>query len=110
MKYLVLAIMLALAVPAFAADEVITFTPSAVTVLKDRNQNEYVRMVWGTEKELDGIKYSSGSTVNAYRELVAEAKKIKPGTQVTCVVSKRNYNGTVYYTVLAFKPTAAAKK
>jgi len=94
----------------FAADEVLTFNPSSVSVLKDRSGQEYVRMINGGVKELNGIKYSSGSTVNAYRENVAAAKKIKPGDTVTCVVSKKDYNGTVYYTVLAFAPTATAKK
>jgi hypothetical protein len=99
--------------PARAEDKVITFKPTSVTVAKDRNGSDYVRMIWGDTKELNGIKYSSGSTVNAYRENLEAAKKIKAGDTVTAVVSKKDYNGTSYYTVLAFgdaKQTAAVKK
>jgi hypothetical protein len=94
----------------FAADEALTFKPSSVTVSKDRNGQEYVRMIYGETRELNGIKYSTGASVNAYGENVAAAKKFKAGDTVSCVVSKKNYNGTIYYTVLAFAPTAPAKK
>lgn len=96
--------------PAKAEDMVITFKPSSVSVLKDRNGNEYVRMIWGQEKELNGVKYAAGASVNAYRELAAQAKLYKQGDTVTAVVSKKDYNGTEYYTVLAFDKTKTAKK
>lgn len=94
----------------FAAEESLTFKPSSVTVQKDRSGAEYVRMIYGETKQINGIKYSTGASVNAYRDNVTTAKQIKAGDTVTCIVSKKDYNGTVYYTVLAFAPTAAAKK
>lgn len=95
--------------PAFA-EEAITFKPSSVSVLKDRNGQEYVRMIWGQTKELNGVQYSTGSTVNAYGDMVSQAKQFKPGQEVTAVVQKREYNGTTYYTVLGFKSAGPAKK
>lgn len=98
------------ATPAVRAEEVITFKPSTVSVLKDRNGNDYVRMIWGRTAELNGVQYSTGSTVNAYGEMVTAAKQIKPGQEITAVVQKRDYQGSTYYTVLGLKPTAAKKQ
>ena len=98
------------ATPARAEDVVLKFKPSSVSILKDRSGNEYVRFIMPDSKELSGIRYSAGISVNAYREMVEQAKALKPGQEVTVVASKREYNGSTYYTILAFGGTTTAAK
>ena len=92
------------------ADELITFKPSSVTELKDKNGNAYVRMLWTKDSELNGVKYQKTTSVNAYRDMVPAAKLIKPGQEVTLVASKSFYQGREYYTVMGIGTTAAKKQ
>lgn len=88
------------------AEQPMTFKPDSVTVLKDKNGNEYVRMLISEKKNSSGISYTQSTTVNAYRELVPAASKIKPGSEVTAIVEKREYQGRTYYTLLGLKDSA----
>lgn len=96
--------------PALAAEQALTFKPESVAISKDKNGNEFVRMVISENKTANGIPFKSSYTVNAYREHVAQAKLIKPGQEVTAVVQMKEYNGQKYGTILGFAPAPAKKQ
>jgi hypothetical protein len=91
------------------AEQVLTFKPDTVTVLKDKNGNDYVRMLVSEKKASQGVNFTQSTTINAYRDLVPAASKIKPGQEVTAVVEKREYQGRSYFTVLGIKDSIAKK-
>jgi hypothetical protein len=91
------------------AEQPLTFKPESVTVLKDKNGNEYVRMLVSEKKTQSGVSYSQSTTINAYRDLVPAASKIKPGQEVTAIVEKREYQGRTYFTLLGLKDATAKK-
>lgn len=95
--------------PAHATEQLLTFKAESVSVLKDKNGAEYVRIIMSETKSSNGINYKSSAPINAYRELVADAMKIKPGDTVTCMADKNEYQGKTFYRVLGFK-SAVAKK
>jgi hypothetical protein len=95
--------------PAHATEQLLTFKAESVSVLKDKNGAEYVRIIMSETKSSNGITYKSSAPINAYRELVADAMKIKPGDTVTCMADKNEYQGKTFYRVLGFK-SAVAKK
>lgn len=96
--------------PARAAEEVITFKPEVVQLLKDKNGAEYVRMIYSADGEKNGIKFTASYSVNAYRTQVAAAKQFKAGDTIQAVVTKKEFQGGTYYTALGFKTPTAAKK
>ena len=95
--------------PAHATEQLLTFKAESVTVLKDKNGADYVRIIMSESKTSNGITYKSSAPINAYRELVGDAMKIKPGDTVTCMADKNEYQGKTFYRVLGFK-SAVAKK
>jgi hypothetical protein len=95
--------------PAHAVEQLLTFKADSVTVLKDKNGADYVRIIMSETKSANGISYKSSAPINAYREMVSEAMKIKPGDTVTCMADKNEYQGKTFYRVLGFK-SAVAKK
>ncbi len=99
-----------IATPAFAAEEVLTFKPSSVTTLTDKNGTEYGRMLMPVNGNKNGIAFTDTVAVNAFGQHVAAAKSIKPGQEVSAVVQKRDYQGKTYYTILGLKGEAQAKK
>jgi hypothetical protein len=112
MKRIIVAVIVAFAlftVNAIAAEQVMTVKPDSVSVLKTKTGESYVRILVSEQKEASGIKFSQATTFNAYRDLVGPASKIKPGTEVTMVVEKREYQGRTYYTILGIKSAVASK-
>jgi len=95
--------------PAHATEQLLTFKAESVTVLKDKNGADYVRIIMSESKTSNGITYKSSAPINAYREMVSDAMKIKPGDTVTCMADKNEYQGKTFYRVLGFK-SAVAKK
>lgn len=110
MKRFIIALTLVLAF-AFAAqaEQVVTITPDSVTVLKTKAGEDYVRMLVSEKKTANGITFAQSTTYNAYRENVPAASKCKPGTPITAVVEKREYQGRSYFTILGIKSAVASK-
>ncbi len=102
MAKIALAILIAIAIatPALAADKLITAKVESVTVAKDKNQQEYVRLRVAAAKELNGIQYTSAVPAMVFGPEVAKAKTIKSGQTVKMIVQEREYQGRTSYTVL----------
>jgi hypothetical protein len=87
---------------AFAQDKVLDNKIESVTIDKDKNGNEYVRFIVEEARELSGIKYNTSVAVMAFGETVQAAKSYREGQSLKAVVSSREYQGRVSYTILAF--------
>ena len=86
---------------AHAGDKMITAKADSVTVLNDRNGNEYVRIIITETRTLEGMEYAKGIPVMAFGDLVERAKTLKAGDEFTAVVSTREFQGRESYTLMA---------
>lgn len=94
-------LILASATLAFAQDKLVTTRISKVTVAKDKNGNEYVRLSVDTPKELNGVAYTANTAAMAFgAEQVAKARMLKAGATVKMIVSEREFQGRQSYTIL----------
>ena len=85
---------------AVAQDKLVTTKVSKVTVAKDKNGNEYVRLSVESPKELNGVAYTTTESAMAFGDMVAKAKTVKAGATVKMIVSEREFQGRQSYTVL----------
>lgn len=84
-----------------AADQILSAKVEASTVGKDKNGAEFVRLIINEQREVQGVKYTVGTPVMAFRDQAERAKAIKPGQTVKAVVTQREWQGRKSYTVLS---------
>lgn len=92
--------LLMVAVSAIAAEQVINLPITGKVVAPDRNGNEYVRLIVGEQKSLQGVEYSVGTAAMCFGAVVDAAKALNIGDTLKAVVQKRTFNGRESYTVL----------
>ena len=97
---LVLALMLIVPIMAMAAEQVINLPITGKVVAPDRNGNEYVRIIVGETKTLQGVEYSVGTAAMAFGDTVEAAKALEIGGMLKAIVQSRVYNGRSSYTIL----------
>jgi hypothetical protein len=85
---------------ALAADKVLNTTVRDVTTAIDKNGAEYVRLIVADQRELNGIKYETDAALMAFGPQVQEAKSVKKGDQIKAIVSGREYQGRLSYTLI----------
>jgi hypothetical protein len=88
---------------ATAAEKAITAKADQVTVAKDKNGHEYVRVTITEQRELSGMKYTTGVPVMFFGALVEKAKTLKAGNSFTAIVQPKDYQGRTSYTGIALK-------
>jgi hypothetical protein len=116
MKRLIIAVILAVFVainitPVNAAEQLLTAKISSVTIAKDKNGAEYVRMLIDEQRNIGGIQYTKTVPVVAFRENVAAAKALKQGDTLKAVVSKSSLpDGRESYRIVGFAAQAQPVK
>ena len=90
------------ATTAAAQDKFLTAKVTKVTMNKDKNGNEYVRLSVETPKTLNGVSYTTTTAAMAFGDLVAKAKTLKPDTTLKMIVSEREFKGNASYTIIKF--------
>ena len=83
-----------------AQDKMVSLKVNKVTVAKDKNGNEYVRLSLETPKELNGVAYTTSTSAMVFGEGVARAKTTKQGQVLKMIVAEREFKGNTSYTVL----------
>jgi hypothetical protein len=86
----------------FAQDRTLEGKLCNVTVAKDKNGNEYVRLVVPEQRTLNGVKYEADAFVMAFGNQVVKAKSLKAGDKVSMIVNTRENKGCESTTVVAF--------
>lgn len=95
-----LAVLLAFASFAIAGDIMIDKKIKSVTFKKDKNGNEYARIIVTEPRELNGVHYVKDVVVMAFGDTVAKAKTLKQGTNLKGVATAQEYRGNVTYHLL----------
>ncbi len=83
-----------------AADKILNSTVRDVTTAVDKNGTEYIRVIVSDQRELNGVKYETDCPMMAFGPQVQEAKAIKKGDKIKAVVSGREYQGRLSYTLI----------
>ena len=85
-----------------AADVVLKAKITNMIEKTDRNGNQYIRFIVDQERELSGIKYTSGIPVLAFGATVEKARSYGVGDTLECIARHREYKSRESYTVMSF--------
>ena len=96
----VLVALMLIPVMAMAAEQVINLPITGKVIAPDRNGNEYVRLIVGETKSLQGVEYSVGNAAMAFGATVEKAKMLEIGDTLKAIVQSRVFNGRASYTIL----------
>jgi len=109
---LVMAISLicAFALPAYAEDVLLTAKVQSVTQATDRNGGKYVRVIVEEDRTLNGVSYKAGIPAMFFGSIASEGAKLKAGDTLRAIVSKREFNSRMSYTVNAVLPAETVKR
>lgn len=86
---------------AVAQDTMITAKIDQVITKLDKNGNEYTRLMFTDNRELNGIKYQTTAPIMCFGEINKQAKTLKAGDTVKMIVKSQQYNGSTSYVALA---------
>lgn len=95
-----LALALCLVVPTMAAEKVIDLKVTDKVIAPDKNGNEYVRLIVGETRTIQGVQYEVGVAAMAFGATVEAAKVLEIGDNLKAIVNSRTYNGRESYTIL----------
>lgn len=98
----VLALALAISIPAVAKDKVLEATVTAMVESTDKNGNQYIRFIVGENRSLEGIDYTVGVPVMAFGDQLDKAQSYSIGDTIKCIVQGREFQGRTSYTILSF--------
>ena len=88
-------------VPAtMAAEAMIDLTITDKVIATDKNGNEYVRIIVGETRNIQGVDYEIGVAAMAFGSHVDQAKTLNIGENLKAIVNSRIYNGRQSYTIL----------
>ena len=90
------------AATAHAEDALMNGKISKVTVAKDKNGNEYVRLSVESPRSISGVHYNALMTVMAFGDSVDKAKAMKAGDAFRAVVAIKSYQGRESATILGY--------
>ena len=94
----ILAIMIS--IPAMAAEALIDLNVTDKVIATDKNGNEYVRLIVGETRMIQGVEYEVGTAAMAFGQNVDAAKAVNIGENLKAIVNSRTYNGRESYTIL----------
>ena len=86
---------------ASAEDKLLNAKADNVVIAKGKNNKEYVRVTVIEDRQISGVKYQMPVSIMFFGNLVEQAKKIKTGQNVKCVVQARDFQGRTSYTAVA---------
>ncbi|MCG7851409.1 MAG: hypothetical protein MIO92_02700 [Methanosarcinaceae archaeon] len=95
-----LALMLFIVPMAMAAESLIDLKVTDKVIAMDKNGNEYVRLIVGETKSIQGVSYEVGVAAMAFGQTVDAAKTVNVGDNLKAIVNKRTFNGRESYTIL----------
>jgi len=99
---ILLAVVMAGAIVANAAEEVIQTTVESRTDAIDKNGNSYVRMICKFKRSLNGVEYEVSLPVLAFGDKVAAVANIAEGSSLKAVAQNRVLpDGRESYTIIA---------
>ena len=85
---------------AMAAEAMIDLKITDKVIAMDKNGNEYVRIIVGETKSIQGVSYEIGVAAMAFGSHVDQAKTLNVGDNLKAIVNSRMYNGRQSYTIL----------
>ena len=83
-----------------AAESVIDLKITDKVIAPDKNGNEYVRLIVGETRNIQGVDYEIGVAAMAFGSHVEKAKTLNVGDNLKAIVNSRTYNGRQSYTIL----------
>jgi hypothetical protein len=97
---LVVILILSLSFAAYAKDVVLKAKVTSVVEFLDKNGNPCVRIIVNEQRTLNGVTYTTGVPVMAFREMTGQVKGIKVGDTLHVIAAKRTYQDRDSYTIL----------
>jgi len=96
------ACLFAFAIPqVMSAEELLTVKITSVAQAKDKNGNGYTRAIIEESKELNGVKYTTGTPMMFFGDMASKGSALKAGQTVKVIASKRMFNERLSYTAHA---------
>jgi len=89
---------------AVAGDKLIQLPIEKVFLSQDKDGKPYARLICGEERVLNGIKYKTTVAVTAFGDQYEPASQLKEGGTLKAIVSSKEFNGRLNYTVITFTP------
>lgn len=101
---IIVAIMItvALATGATAAEKMLQNVDiQTMTTANDKNGREYIRLIVEDQRELNGLKYTVGTPVMVFGNLVDEYKtKLTKAKKLSAIVSQNEWQGRTSYVLI----------
>ena len=98
---IMLAIALAFAMPAFTADIMLDKKIQQITFKKDKNGNDYARIIIADDRTLNGVDYKKDTVVIAFSDVIQSVKGLKKGQNLKAIVSESMFRGGKSYQLLS---------
>lgn len=83
-----------------AADTVIEKKIENVVFKKDKNGQQYARIIVQDQGTLNGVTYNKSASVMAFGDQVASAKSLKKGQTLKAIVAENTFRGGTSYQLL----------
>lgn len=100
MLFFVAIAMLATPMFAIAADEVLQKEIKQIAFRKDKNGNDYARIIVNDSRNLNGVVYEKEVAVMAFGDMVKQIRGYKQGQTIKAVVSVGEYRGDKSYRII----------
>ena len=97
---IIAAMLFCFATVSFAKDVQITKEIKSITIKKDKNNKEYVRIIVSDNRTLNGVTYKKDVSVMAFGDVVEKAKTYKKGQTLNAIAAESQYRGSTSYTIL----------
>lgn len=97
---LIVMLVLSIGFTVYAKDVVLKATVTSVTQALDKNGNPYIRIIVDEARSLNGVEYTTGVPVMAFRNMTKAVEGIKTGDTLHVIAAKRTFQGRDSYTIL----------
>jgi hypothetical protein len=85
----------------FAKDVQITKEIKQITFKKDKNGNEYARIIINEPRTVNGISFNKDVMVMAFGDQAKAVKGYKKGSTLNVIAAETEYKGSTNYNVLS---------
>ena len=93
-------LMFMVSISAMAAESLVNLKITGKVIAPDKNGNEYVRLIVGEKRTIQGVEYDIGVAAMAFGQNVDAAKALNVGDTLKAIVNSRVFNGRESYTIL----------
>lgn len=85
---------------ALATEVELDKTVNQIVFKKDKNGNEYARIIVSDKRELNGVTYNKDVSVMAFGPMVPKVKSLKKGSHLKGIATVNEFRGGTSYQLL----------